>query len=204
MDNNSTDRLGTAPIGRLLFEFSIPAVVSMVVYSLYNIVDTAMLGWFVGESGVAVATLALPVMTVLMAFSVLIGQGGNAYAALQLGEGNKDKVERTLGNSALLMLLLSGTVGICGVVFIDPLLTAIGTPAELWEPTKQFVSILCIFDGFLTLGFGLNNFLRTAGKPMLALIATAFGCIMCAIFNFLFVACMHMGVAGSAFATVCG
>lgn len=204
MDTSSTDRLGTAPIGRLLFEFSLPAVVAMVVYSLYNIIDTAILGWFVGENGVAVATLAMPVMTILMAFSMLIGQGGNAYAAIQLGEGSERRVERTLGNSALLMLLVSGSVGILGVIFIDPILVFIGTPPELWDLTKQFVSILCIFDGFLTLGFGLNNFLRTAGKPVLALLATVFGCVMCLLFNLLFVAVFHWGVSGSALATVCG
>ena len=202
--HDSTDRLGTAPLGRLLFEFSLPAVFAMVIYSLYNIIDTAVLGWYVGENGVAVGTLTLPVMNVLMAFSMLIGQGGNAYAAIQLGEGSTSHVERTLGNSSLLMLIVSGSVGILGCIFVDPVLAFIGTPAELWDQTRIFVQILCVFDGFLTLGFGLNNFLRTAGKPTMALLTTAFGVVMCIIFNLLFVAVMGMGVAGSALATVCG
>ena len=79
--------MGTERIGKLLLEFSVPAIISMVFNTLYNVVDTAVLGWFVGEVGVAVTTLALPVMTILMGFSMLAGQGGNALAAIQLGEG---------------------------------------------------------------------------------------------------------------------
>ena len=99
-----TDRLGTERIGRLLLEFSIPAIISMVFNSLYNVVDTAFLGQaFPDGTGVAVTTLALPVMTILMGFSMVAGQGGNALAAIQLGEGRKAQVEKTLGNSAVLL-----------------------------------------------------------------------------------------------------
>lgn len=201
---DSTDRLGTAPIGRLLFEFSLPAIAAMVIYSLYNIIDTAMLGWFVGPNGVAIGTLTMPVMTVGMAFSMLVGQGGTALSAIQLGEGSTKHVERTLGNSTMLMILVAAIVGICGFLFIDPILVFIGTTAELWDQTKAFVQILCIFYVCLALGFGLNNFLRTAGKPRLALAATVFGVAMCAVLNLLFVGAWGWGVAGSAFATVIG
>ena len=92
-----TDRLGTERIGRLLLEFSIPAIISMVFNSLYNVVDTAFLGQaFPDGTGVAVTTLALPVMTILMGFSMVAGQGGNALAAIQLGEGRKAQVENCL------------------------------------------------------------------------------------------------------------
>ena len=93
-DRANTDRMGTERIGKLLLEFSIPAIISMVFNSLYNVVDTAFLGHAVGEVGVAVTTLAFPVMTILMGFSMLAGQGGNALAAIQLGEGKRARVER--------------------------------------------------------------------------------------------------------------
>ncbi len=200
----STDRIGTAPLGRLLFEFSLPAIAAMVIYSLYNIIDTAMLGWFVGQNGVAIGTLVMPVMTVGMAFSMLVGQGGTALSAIQLGEGSIAHVERTLGNSTMLMVIVAAIVGLCGFFFIDPILIFIGTTAELWDQTKVFVQILCVFYVCLALGFGLNNFLRTAGKPRLALAATVFGVVMCAVLNLLFVGAWGWGVAGSAFATVIG
>lgn len=201
---NSTDRLGTAPIGRLLFEFAMPCIVAELVYSLYSIIDSAILGWFVGDYGLAVVTLALPVQNILMAFGLLIGMGGNALAAIQLGKGQIDKVELTLGNSTALMIIFSLVISVVGTIFIDPLLTMIGTTAELWEPTKQFVLILIIFDVFVTVGFGLYNFLRTAGRPNLALASSAFSVVMCVLFNLLFVPVMGFGVAGSALATVCG
>ena len=136
---NSTDRLGTAPIGRLLFEFAMPCIVAELVYSLYSIIDSAILGWFVGDYGLAVVTLALPVQNILMAFGLLLGMGGNALAAIQLGKGQIDKVELTLGNSTALMIIFSLVISVVGTIFIDPLLAMIGTTAELWEPTKQFV-----------------------------------------------------------------
>lgn len=199
-----TDRLGTERIGRLLLEFSIPAIISMVFNSLYNVVDTAFLGQAVGSAGVAVTTLALPVMTILMGFSMLAGQGGNALAAIQLGEGRKDQVERTLGNSAVLLVGVWLIVALAGTLFIDPVLSLVGTTADLWEPTKSFVQIICVGFVFQSLGMGLNNFLRTAGKPNLALGTMVIGTLMCIVFNYAFVMVLGWGVAGSAFATVLG
>ena len=198
------NRLGTARIGKLLFEFSLPAIISMVFNTLYNVVDTAVLGWFVGEVGVAVTTLALPVMTILMGVSMLAGQGGNALAAIQLGEGKLNRVERTVGNSALLLFGLSAVVALCAIAFIDPVLALIGTTSELYEPTKQFVQIICVLFAFQSLGMGMNNFMRTAGKPVLSLLTMMLGTVMCIVFNLLFVAVLGWGVAGSAWATVCG
>lgn len=202
--HKSTERMGADRIGKLLFEFSLPAIVSMVFNTLYNVVDTAVLGWYVGEVGMAVTTLALPIMTILMGFSMLAGQGGNALAAIQLGEGKIRLVERTLGNSAVLLFGMSAIVAICAFVFIDPVLALIGTTPDLYEPTKTFVQIICVFFAFQSLGMGMNNFLRTAGKPGLALITMMLGTGMCIVFNLLFVAVLGMGVAGSAWATVCG
>ncbi len=200
----STDRMGTERIGKLLFEFSLPAIISMIFNTLYNVVDTAVLGWCVGEVGVAVTTLALPIMTILMGFSMLAGQGGNALAAIQLGEGKLKLVEKTMGNSAVLLFGMSFVVAIAAFAFIDPVLALIGTTPDLYEPTKTFVQIICVFFAFQSLGMGLNNFLRTAGKPTLALVTMMLGTVMCIVFNVLFVAVLGWGVAGSAWATVAG
>ncbi len=204
INKNSTDALGTAPIGRLLFEYALPCIVAELVYSLYSVIDSAILGWFVGDYGLAVITLSIPVQNMILALGLLIGMGGNALAAIQLGKGQIDKVELTLGNSFALMIVASILIAICGWIFIDPLLTLIGTTSDLWEPTKQFVLILLTFSICVTVGFGLYNFLRTAGKPNLALASSAFSVVMCIIFNLLFVGAMQMGVAGSSLATVCG
>ena len=126
--DNRTDRLGTERIGKLLLEFSIPAIISMVFNTLYNVVDTIFLGQALPDgSGVAVTTLAFPVMTLLMGFSMIAGQGGNALAAIQLGKGEKDQVERTLGNSATLLVGITVVIAVMSGFLIDPILAGIGT-----------------------------------------------------------------------------
>ncbi|MDO4501672.1 MAG: MATE family efflux transporter [Coriobacteriia bacterium] len=200
------ERLGNAPIGKLLIEFSIPAIIMMVFNTLYNIVDTIFLGYAVPVVGVAVTTLAFPIMTVLMGFSMLAGQGGSALAAIQMGQGDRNKVEWTLGNTAMLLFGMSLVVALVALVAIDPLLAVIGATKDpsLTEPTRQFVQIICVGFAFQSLGMGLNNFLRTAGKPNLSLATGVFGTIMCIVFNYVFVIMMGMGVPGSALATVVG
>lgn len=199
-----TNRLGTERIGKLLLEFSIPAIVSMVFNTLYNVVDTVVLFHAIGEVGAAVTTVALPVMTILMGFSAIAGAGGNALAAIQLGERKTNVVEKTLGNSATLLVVLAIIVAFVGVFFMDPILRAIGTPDNIWNETKTFVMIICVGFVFQSLGMGLNNFLRTAGKPNLALATSVLGTVMCVVFNILFVLVFGMGIAGSAFATLAG
>ncbi|MDD7204535.1 MAG: MATE family efflux transporter, partial [Coriobacteriaceae bacterium] len=97
--------MGTAPIGKLMFEFGVPAVAAVVFNALYNIIDTIFLGQAMGEVGLAATTVAAPVMTVLIAISVIAGAGGNALAAIMLGEGKKDLAEKTLGNAMTIVLL---------------------------------------------------------------------------------------------------
>lgn len=201
---NDTDRLGTAGIGRLLVEFSIPSIIAMVCGSLYNIVDTMFLQIAVPEVGAAVTQLAFPVQTVLMGFSMLAGIGGNALAAIELGRGHKDQVEKILGNTASLLVLLGVATAIAGTVFIGQLLALLGTTDELWEPTRTFVQIVCVGFILQSLGMGMNNFLRTAGKPNFALGTSALGTGACAALNALLVLGAGWGVAGSALATVLG
>ena len=200
----STDRLGTNSIFKLLLEFSIPAIIMMTFNALYNIVDSIFLGQAVGEMGIAVTTLAFPISVILMGLSALAGQGGNAYAAIQLGEDKLDEVERTLGNTVLLLIIISAIIAVAGIFFIDPLLALVGTTEELWGMAKTFIQILMVGFIFQCIGMGANNFLRTEGKPMLALGTSVFGTVMCIVFNYLLVILMGMGVAGSAIATLAG
>ncbi len=196
--------MGTERIGKLILQFSLPTVVMMVFNSLYNIVDTAFLQIAVPVDGAAVTQLAYPVQTILMGFSMLGGMGGNALAAIELGRGHKDKVERILGNTASLLFGIAVLVAVLANVFMDPLLGALGTSEHLWDYTRAFVGIVCTGFVFQCIGMGLNNFLRTAGRPNLALGTSIMGTIMCILFNYVFVLQMGLGVAGSAYATVLG
>ncbi len=200
----STDRLGTNSIFKLLLEFSIPAIIMMTFNALYNIVDSIFLGQAVGDAGIAVTTLAFPVMILLMGLSALAGQGGNALAAIQLGEDKIDEVERTVGNTVLLLIVISAIIAVAGILFIDPILALVGTTPDLHDQARVFVQILMVGFVFQCIGMGANNFLRTEGKPMLALGTSMLGTAVCIVMNFVLVMWMGFGVAGSAFATIIG
>lgn len=202
---SKNNKLGTANISKLLIEFSIPAVAGMVLSSFYNLIDTAFLGQaFPDGSGVAVTTLALPIMLLLIAFTMLPGQGGNALAAILLGEGQHKKVEQCLGNSFILLLIFSIIIALIGYFGIDIILLLIGTTDTLWEGTKTFVQIQCFGFIFLSIGIGMNNFIRTAGAPKIALLTNVISVIVCVALNWLFVLEWNMGVGGSALATILG
>ena len=200
----STDRLGSKSVLKLLLEFSIPAIIMMTFNALYNIVDAVFLGQAIGDTGIAVTTLAFPVMILLMGLSALAGQGGNALAAIQLGEDKIDEVERTLGNTVTLLLVIAGIIAVAGLLFIDPILALVGTTSDLHDQGKAFIQILMVGFVFQCIGMGANNFLRTEGKPMLALGTSVLGTVVCIIMNYLLVMVMGLGVSGSALATIIG
>ena len=201
---NDPDRLGRERIGKLLVEFSVPSVMVMLLNSLYNLIDTIFLQIAVPVVGAAVTQLAFPVMCILMGCSMIAGIGGNAMAAIELGRGNKPLVERILGNTTTLLFSFGVLAAIIGLFLIDPLLVLLGTPPELWEPTKIFVQIVMVGFCLQSLGMGLNNFLRTAGRPNLALATSILGTVFCVAFNALLVLLLGLGVAGSALATLIG
>ena len=198
------DRLGRERVGKLLVEFSIPAIMMMVFNSLYNIIDTVFLQIAVPSVGAAVTQLAFPVMCILMGCSMVAGIGGNALAAIELGRGNRERVEKILGNTASLLVIMGVAAAIVGTFLIDPLLVLLSASGELWEPTKIFLRIVLIGFVLQSLGMGMNNFLRTAGRPNLSLATSVLGTVACLVLNALLVLMLGWGIAGSAFATVIG
>jgi len=198
------DRLGTEKIGKLLWEFGVPATVASVISALYNIIDSMFLGQGVGPIGLATATVAAPIMTIFIAIGILIGNGGNALIAITLGEGKKKEAEKILGNTFVLAVVASLLVVVLGLIFMDPILSISGATDETWGPSTGFIRIILAGFLFQTVGFGLNNFIRTAGEPNRALWTVAIGTLVCIALNYLFVMVLHFGVNGSALATVLG
>lgn len=199
-------RMGTASIPRLIVEFAVPAILGMLVNGAYNLIDSIFLGQAMGELGLATATVAMPVMTVFMAVSMLVGNGGNALAALRMGEGKRDEAERSLGNTVTLSIILSVLVAI--IVFnptwLDALLSISGATEQDWDYARSFIQIISLGFIFQCIGMGVNNFIRTAGAPNRALGTMIVGAVACTMFNYLFVMVLGWGVQGSALATVCG
>lgn len=201
-----TARMGTGSIPKLVLEFAIPSIVGMLVNGAYNVIDSIFLGQAMGEIGLSVATAAMPVMTIFMALSMLIGNGGNALAALRLGEGRKNEAEKTLGNTVSLGIIMGVLVAvITSIPFcMEALLSLSSTTAEIHDYTYDFVRIISLGFILQTIGMGVNNFIRTAGAPNRALLTMLVGAVSCIVLNFLFVIVLGWGVIGSALATVLG
>lgn len=197
-------RFGSGSINKLMLEFAIPAIAGVVINGLYNIIDSIFLGQGVGALGLAATTVAVPTMTIMLALAMLVGMGGNALCALKFGEGKIRDAERTLGNSFTLLLIMGVLVAIIGFVAIEPLLAVSGSTAESHDMSKEFIQIICLGFVFQGIGFGLNNFIRTAGSPNRALLTMVIGAVVCTLLNYLFVMQWGWGVRGSALATVIG
>lgn len=204
--SDKVTRMGTASIPRLIVEFAIPSILGMLVNGAYNVIDSIFLGQALGEIGLATATVAMPIMTVFMAIAMLVGNGGNALAALRMGEGNREEANRSLGNTVTLSIVFAVVVAVVAHIpaCIDGLLGISGATPEDWEFARSFIQIISIGFIFQCIGMGVNNFIRTAGAPNRALSTMIIGAVACTIFNFLFVMVLGWGVQGSALATVCG
>ena len=204
--HDKVTRMGTESIPRLITEFAVPSILGMLVNGAYNVIDSIFLGQAMGEIGLSTATVAMPIMTVFMAIAMLVGNGGNALAALRMGEGKPEEAERSLGNTVTLSLIASVVVAVAMFIpaCIDGLLSVSGATPEDWDYAMQFIRIISLGFIFQCIGMGVNNFIRTAGAPNRALGTMIIGAVACTVFNALFVLVMGMGVVGSALATVCG
>jgi putative MATE family efflux protein len=198
------NRLGTAKISRLILEFSIPSIVGLVANGLYNFIDTIFLGHGVGAAGIAVGTVAMPIMTISMAIALLVGQGGNALAALRLGEGKREEANKIIGNTFTLCIIFCILSMALLFIFIDPVLEISGATPDIWDHSKNFLYILGAGFIFQFLGMGFSNFIRTAGDPNRALWTVIIGAVVCTALNYLFVLVFRWGVEGSALATILG
>ena len=201
-----TARMGTGSIPKLVLEFAIPSIVGMLVNGAYNVIDSVFLGQAMGETGLSVATAAMPLMTIFMALGMLIGNGGNALAALRLGEGNREAAEKTLGNTVCLGVIIAIAVAVfsCIPPCMEALLSLSSVTPEIHDYTYSFIRIIAFGVIFQIIGMGVNNFIRTAGAPNRALLTMVIGTVSCIILNYLFVLVLGWGVVGSALATVLG
>lgn len=199
-------RMGTASIPRLITEFAIPSVVGMLINGSYAIIDSVFLGHAVGEIGLSAMTVANPIMIVFMAIAMLIGNGGNALAALRLGEGKREDAERALGNVVSLSLIAAVIVLIIGwnPALVSWVLDLASATPEVRPFAQTFILILCAGFILQCIGLGVNNFIRTCGAPNRALGTMVIGLVGSVAFNALFVLALGWGVAGSALATVLG
>lgn len=194
--------LGYKPIGQLLMQFALPAIISMLVNSVYNIVDQIFIGQGIGYLGNAATTIAFPIVTIILALSTLLGAGGSAYAAIKLGEKREEEAEKTLGTVFVLTLIASAAVMLLGFVFLDPMLKVFGATANTLEYARQYTSIILIGTPFSMLSVVLSNMARTDGNPSLSMYAILVGAVLNTILDPIYIFILHWGVRGAAVATI--
>ena len=199
---DASKSLGEEPVGKLLWKFSLPAIVGMLVNALYNVVDSIFVGNGVGEIGLTAVTIAFPIMLVLMAFGMLIGVGASTLVSIRLGEHNKAEAEHILGNALTMIAVLSLVLSVIGLFFLDPLLIALGAEPDVLPYARTFTRIVLAGNVFMHVGFGLNNIIRAEGNPRLAMATMLISAILNTILNPLFLFVMKLGIGGSALATV--
>ena len=157
--------LGTEPVGKLMLKFAVPSIIAMLVGALYNIVDQLFIGQAVGTNGNAATNIAFPLSTMSISFALMFGVGGASCYNLALGRGDTKKAPFFVGNS-FVMLLFCGVV-LCAVteLFLDPLLTLFGAPAEVMPYARDYVRITAFGFPFLILTTGGGHLLRADGSP---------------------------------------
>lgn len=199
---DATQTLGQQPVGKLLWQFSLPAIVGMIVNALYNVVDSIFVGNGVGEVGLTAVTIAFPLMLVMMAFGMLIGVGSSTLVSIRLGENNKVEAEQILGNAVTMIAVLSLLLSGIGLLWLDPLLISLGAEPGVLPYARTFTRIILIGNVFMHIGFGLNNIIRAEGNPRLAMATMLISALLNVILNPLFLFVMKLGIGGSALATV--
>ena len=200
--HTSENPLGFQTVGRLLLSFSVPAIISCLVNSVYNIVDQIFIGQGVGYLGNAATTVAFPVMTIIVAFATLLGSGGSAYAAIKLGEQRKEEAQLTLNNLLTLSLAVGILVMLFGLIFLDPLLQLFGaTPANIVY-ARDYTSIILMGVPFNIVSITLSNMARTDGNPRLSMYGILIGAILNTILDPIYIFIFEWGVKGAAIATI--
>ncbi len=196
--------LASERIGKLIAKFAIPAIISMLVSSLYNIVDQIFIGQGVGMLGNAATNIAFPVSIICTATALLLGIGSASNYNLESGAGNQEEACRIVG-TGLTMLVVCGTV-IAGIVlmFLDPLLKIFGVTPEVLPYAQDYTGITAWGIPFLILTTGGNHLIRADRSPAYSMTCMLTGAILNTILDPLFIFGFHLGIKGAAWATVIG
>ena len=194
--------LGTEKIGKLIRKFSIPCIISMLVNSLYNIVDQIFIGQGVGYLGNGATNVVFPLVMIGLAFSLLLGDGASAYLSLKLGEKKKKEAETGIGNGIMLSAIISILFCLITLAFLPQFLKLFGCTENLKEYAIAYGRIIAIGLPFSMIGTTLNSIIRADGSPKYSMVTMVSGAILNTILDPVFIFVFHKGVEGAAIATV--
>ena len=203
MDNKTaTLELGTKPVGSLLVQYALPAIVAMTAASLYNMIDRMFIGQVVGPMAISGLAITFPLMTLAAAFGAAVGVGASTAISVKLGQKDYSTAEHLLGNTVTLNLIVGLSFGIICLIFLDPILRFFGARNDTLPYARSFMEVILSGNVFSHMYFGMNAVLRAASKPRHAMFATMFTVAMNILLDIIFIWWWHWGIRGAAFATV--
>lgn len=194
--------LGTEKIGKLMLKFSIPSIISLVVNSLYNIVDQIFIGWGVGYLGNGATNVVFPITVLAMAFSFMIGDGASAYLSLKLGEKKKEEASKGVANGIIMGAIVSIALFLIGLIFLPQLLNLFGCTDGLREYAIGYGRIIVMGLPFFIMGTVLNGSIRADGSPKYAMASMVTGALLNIVLDPIFIFVFNQGVVGAALATI--
>lgn len=204
MNKETNNPLGVQPVNRLLSQFAIPSIISMLVGSLYNIVDQFFIGQRVGELGNAATNIAFPLSTSCLALALLIGIGGSSAFNLAMGSGDDKKAVHLLGNAVVLLAGSGLFLSIITFLFLKPLLLFFGSPKAVLPFAIEYTKVTAFGFPFLLLGTGGGHLIRADGRPRMTMVCNLIGAVINTVLDALFVFGLNLGMTGAALATVIG
>ncbi|GHV72938.1 MATE family efflux transporter [Spirochaetia bacterium] len=204
LPTNAADRLGTEKIGKLLLQFSIPAITGMLVNALYNVVDRIFVGRGVDEVALGGLSLVLPLITITMAFAMLFGVGAANMISMRLGQGRRPEAENALNHCFWLLVGIGIIIMTVELALLDPILSLLGAQegSTSLGYARSYYRIILLGQVFAMVGFGFSHCTRAQGFPTITMISMLIGAGLNIILDPIFIFIFHWGVEGAAWATI--
>lgn len=203
MENNkATLELGTKPVGPLLMQYALPAIIAMTASSLYNMVDSIFIGQGVGAMAISGLALTFPFMNLAAAFGAAVGVGASTCISVRLGQKDYEAAERVLGNTVTLNLIIGISFSVISLLFLNPILYFFGASEQTLPYARDYMEVILAGNVFSHMYFAMNAVLRAAGKPRQAMYATMFTVVMNTILAPIFIYPLNLGIRGAAYATI--
>ena len=202
--NKNQAELGTQSIGKLLLKYSVPAIIGMMVNALYNVVDRMFIGNIphVGTMAIAGLGVTMPILTIALAFGMLVGVGSATNVSIKLGQGKKEDAQDIIGTGMLLSVILGISLTIMGLIFSEQILKLFGASDTTLYYAKSYTDIIIIGTTFSIMAMFFNNTIRGDGNPKLSATIMAVGCFTNIVLDALFIFKFNMGIKGAATATI--
>lgn len=203
MDNKkATLELGTKPIGKLLAQYALPAIVAMSASSLYNMVDSIFIGQGVGALAISGLAVTFPFMNLSGAFGAAVGVGSSTLISVRLGQKDYATANNIFGNCVSMNVIIGILFAIVTLSFLDPILIFFGASDKTLPYAREYMEIILVGNVVTHLYLGMNAILRSASKPKMAMTATIFTVVFNTVLDPIFIYGLDMGIRGAAVATV--